>query len=376
MKINQPSVLIPDQCNNPLAYYTIRCLKEANKNFQINVIVPLGVNDDNYWLSFYQHSSYVDNLFYSQNEISSVAYLEEVIDIIKNLAIDIVFPASEGSFKFVSQYRNQLSNFCKVVVLPSYDALDTAFDKWRLYLFLKQHNIPIPDTVLLRETDNLSEFNYPVLIKPIDGSGGKNIQKFDSLAKAESLEVILNYPRDEYIIQKYIHGYDMGCSVLCRKGEIVAYTIQQQLGATRGFTPKIDKLKFIHDSVILDVVRRTMKALQWNGIANLDLRYNSQTGEILLLEINPRFWQSMMGSLSIGVNFPYLLYLLSNEISFEPVCYEDKYYAKFSRFIKDIFDGSLNYSLSDTNTKYFLSDLNGLIHFVLNRFMKKNAIKV
>lgn len=163
----------------------------------------------------------------------------------------------------------------------------------------------------------------------------------------------------------------MGCSVLCWQGKVLAYTIQQQLGESKGFSPKIDKLKFIHDSIILDIVSTTMEALQWNGIANLDLRYSYETGEIFLLEINPRFWQSLMGSLSIGVNFPHLLYLLSIDMSFAPVSYEDGYYAKFSRFFKDVLDGSAEYSWSDTNTKYFLLDPKSLLHLWLHRFFKK-----
>lgn len=90
-----------------------------------------------------------------------------------------------------------------------------------------------------------------------------------------------------------------------------------------------------------------MNVLQWNGIANLDLRYNSQTGQLNVLEINPRIWQSLMGSLSVGVNFPYLLYLLSSDISFAPVSYPEKYYVKVGRFIRDVLNGSLEYSLSE-----------------------------
>lgn len=114
-----------------------------------------------------------------------------------------------------------------------------------------------------------------------------------------------------------------------------------------------------------------MQSLQWSGVANLDLRYNSKTGQLNVLEINPRFWQSLMGSVSIGVNFPYLLYLLSSDISFEPVFYQEKYYAKIQRFIKDTLNGSLEYSLSDTNIKYLLSDPSSVFQFMLHRFLKK-----
>jgi D-aspartate ligase len=374
MKTKQPSVLIPDWCNNPLAYYAIRSLKKASREFKINVIVSSSdqVSNDNCWLVFYKHSVYIDNLFISENEMGSEEYLDEVIRIIENTEIDIIFPASEEGFKFVSTRRDKLSSFCKVVALPSHDTLYTAFDKWSLYLFLKKHNIPMPKTVLFREMEQLSKFNYPVLLKPIDGSGGKNIEKLDSLVQ-ESFQAILNNSKESYIVQEYIHGYDMGCSVLCWEGQVLAYTIQQQLGTDKGFAAKIDKLKFVHDSAVINIVTKTMNVLQWSGVANLDLRYNSKTRQLNVIEINPRFWQSMMGSLSAGVNFPYLLYLLSSGISLGDVSYQDKYYVKIQRLIRDVFNGSLEYSLSDTNIQIFLSDPNSVLQFIINKNLK-NAL--
>jgi len=375
MKTQQPSVLIPDPCKNPLAYYTIRCLKQANSKFKIDVIVSSEeVSNQNEWLYFYKHSAYIDNLVISENRMNSTKYLDEVIRIIQTQGINIIFPAAEEGFKFVSKYRDIFSKFCRVVALPSEEALDTAFDKWKLHLFLKKHNITIPDTVLLKDIEKNNQFNYPVILKPINGSGGENIQKFDSLEK-ENFQVICNYPKEDYIIQKYVPGHDMGCSVLCQDGQVLAYTIQQQLGLTEGFSPKIDKLKFVHDSAVLNIVTKTMNLLKWNGVANLDLRYNSQTGEMNVLEINPRFWQSLMGSLSIGVNFPYILYLLSNNINFEYISYQEGYYAKFHRFIQDALGGSLEYSLSDTNIKYFLSDPSGILHLLFYKLMKQNLVR-
>lgn len=187
MKIQRSAILIPDECNNPLAYYLIRCLKAANKDCKIYLVVSSQqLKEDNDWQVFYRHSAYIDNLLLSQNEINSVAYLDEVTQQIKNLGIDIVFPASENSFKFVSKHREQFMDLCRVVALPSSEALDIAFDKWKSYLFLKEHNISVPETFQLGKDDNPSKFNDSVIIKPIDGCGGKDIQKFDSLAAEDS----------------------------------------------------------------------------------------------------------------------------------------------------------------------------------------------
>jgi D-aspartate ligase len=54
------------------------------------------------------------------------------------------------------------------------------------------------------------------------------------------------------------------------------------------------------------VVRAVMAELHWSGVAHVDLRAHEESGEISIIEINPRFWGSVLGSLHAGVNFPYL----------------------------------------------------------------------
>jgi len=54
-----------------------------------------------------------------------------------------------------------------------------------------------------------------------------------------------------------------------------------------------------------------LKALNYQGVACIDLR-RSTTGKVYLLEINARYWGSMMASLTkAGVNFPLLMLKLT-----------------------------------------------------------------
>jgi D-aspartate ligase len=154
------SVLIPEQLDQCwfLTYHVVRCLKKANGEFNINVIFSLDqASTDSAWMHLYKHSRYIDNLIHSKNDIDSIEYLEDVTLTIKNTGIDIVFPCSAAGFKFVSKHRNELSNFCRVVELPSDEALHTALDKWKLHLFLSKHNITAPKTVLLKEVEQLRD---------------------------------------------------------------------------------------------------------------------------------------------------------------------------------------------------------------------------
>ncbi len=50
-----------------------------------------------------------------------------------------------------------------------------------------------------------------------------------------------------------------------------------------------------------------MKNLHWNRIAHIDLRYDID-GNLYIIEVNPRFWESLLASLSAGINFSSIMY--------------------------------------------------------------------
>jgi predicted ATP-grasp superfamily ATP-dependent carboligase len=57
--------------------------------------------------------------------------------------------------------------------------------------------------------------------------------------------------------------------------------------------------------------------LKFCGVALIDLRNNNQDDHIKVLEINPRYWGSLIGALSAGVNFLYFACLSGLGIPFD-----------------------------------------------------------
>ena len=57
--------------------------------------------------------------------------------------------------------------------------------------------------------------------------------------------------------------------------------------------------------------------LKFCGVALIDLRNNNQDDHIKVLEINPRYWGSLIGALSTGVNFLYFACLSGLGIPFD-----------------------------------------------------------
>jgi D-aspartate ligase len=104
-----------------------------------------------------------------------------------------------------------------------------------------------------------------------------------------------------------------------------------------------------------------MRALEWTGVAHLDLRVDGRSGAVTVIEANPRFWGSVLGSLHAGVNFPYLTCLASLGQPFEAPGFRACRYVSGAGAVEQWLRGRLGtkyagFGFSDTVFRYVLSD--------------------
>jgi len=84
----------------------------------------------------------------------------------------------------------------------------------------------------------------------------------------------------------------------------------------------------------LKEIENLMRSLEWSGVANIDLIYDTNNDVFKILEINPRFWATLDASLTAGVNFPYLYCLASLGEKIEDIKYNFLEYLSFKGLVK------------------------------------------
>lgn len=223
---------------------------------------------------------------------------------------DVVLPLSEACILRLIRVKELLDMPGRMLLPESEALLNTARHKGLLALHLKDCGLPTPETWELPLTGNpfpdAEALRYPVLAKPTgDAGGGIGIVR---LTSAEELQrfIAQGPDPDAYILQQEVDGDDFGCNVLCRDGEILAHTIQKgRLFSAKPFAPQVG-LEFIEIDAVFQLVSRLMRSLRWNGVANVDLRYNTKEQAYQILEINPRYWLTLIASTAAGMNFPIL----------------------------------------------------------------------
>jgi D-aspartate ligase len=296
--MNRISVLIPDaDVQLPVA----PCLA-ASRQAIIHGTAP-------HPAPFLKHSRFFGSFEEYKGEFDVKCWLDRLGEIVTERRIDVVLPIAEFAIRTLSEQRHALSWAAKLPELPNPHALDIATDKAKLAEFLDRYRIPHPPTVVvtagITAYDRLSVLEFPVLAKPPLSTAGIGIRRFEDL---ESVAAFLaEQPSEErWVVQTLIEGRDLGVNVLCQDGQIVAATAQHAVMASSKPFKSAIGVEFGDDPSAMSVAERLIRELGWSGVANIDMRFDARHQIPLVLEINCRYWFSLLGSLNAGVNFPLL----------------------------------------------------------------------
>lgn len=229
------------------------------------------------------------------------AYLREVTRIVQLTNSAVIMPVVESTTLFCIRHREALAKIARLMPLPTAAAFATAIDKKRLADFMAERGIPHPVTKAADDSA-LAGLRFPVLVKPRRERGGNGIVHIDTPAELPA-EIARRDSISSVFIQEDVDGADIGCSVLARDGRIEAWTVQRGVCRPKPFAA-FSEVQLEPCEPVLSVARRLIAALEWSGVANIDFKIDARNGQPLVLEVNGRYWATLLASTFSGVNFP------------------------------------------------------------------------
>jgi predicted ATP-grasp superfamily ATP-dependent carboligase len=166
---------------------------------------------------------------------------------------------------------------------------------------------------------------YPVVIKPSRSVVGPDgARRKVGVSYAQSPEQLrrkiaaLGTDAGPLLIQTRIDGPGMGIFILRWRGEVLATFAHRRIREK----PPSGGVSVLCESIAAppDLIAKStalLAALDWNGVAMVEYKQDSRTGQPYLMEINPRFWGSLQLAIDAGIDFPrYLVDLaLGREIN-------------------------------------------------------------
>lgn len=294
------SVLIPDG-EHELSLRVLRCLAHAPK-IKVTVLsqdawAPIRVSCHH--RGFVGHD--VDTFDHKR--------VEAICDAAKKVGADIILPTALPCTRLVAEYSQDFLNVSSLPPLASKSLIDTFSDKWLFSQVLGRIGIPYPRTVGTTKDElpasQYGALRFPVIVKARNGSSGNGIQVCRDKQELRSFLAAQKKP-DEFLVQEFISGPDIDCSVLAQDGTILAQTTQLGIiPSSKPFKPPA-AVQFVYKDEVRDIVQHLVRSTGWSGVCHFDFVYDEEKKEPKLLEANPRYWRSVLGSLVAGVNFPYL----------------------------------------------------------------------
>jgi predicted ATP-grasp superfamily ATP-dependent carboligase len=357
MKERDLSVLIVDG-ESDFALFVARCLAQVPD-------LELHVLSSQAWVPL-RFSRHRRTYRYRARGNSDEQRLDVIRQAVEQTGADIILPVDESAVHFVSAHRQSVVEMAALPPIPEPEAFETVVNKWSLAQFLRENGIPGPATILYTADDefkrNLRDLQFPVLIKPARARGGEGIQRFDTPSGLMGvLSDIVATSSYQYIVQSFVRGYNVDCSALCDDGRILAHTIQRGFVAGSQSFAASAGIDFIRHDQVLDVIGKLISAVKFSGIVHVDLRYDRQEQQAKIIDVNARYWGSLIGSLVVGVNFPHLACLAALGVDFPSPDYQLGRYVASGAAVKQglrklLGRSELEFTFEQTSLPYALGD--------------------
>ena len=255
-------------------------------------------------------SKYVDERILTDYSVLDPDYFSFIKTIILEKKIDVVIPMGDAPAEFLSIHRDELLKITHLKV-PTYDNFMKGYDKNNLMSLCAEKGYPHPFTIDLSTTDYkkpslFESFPYPGLLKPNCTTGGRGmciINNYNDLVrlypniKAEygecHLQQFIKEGGSQVKIQLYVN----------EKGELLYSSVMEKVrwypikGGSSCCSVTIKKPKMV------EVCHNILKDINWIGFADFDTIGNPDTGELLIMEINPRLPACIGAAVNAGIDW-------------------------------------------------------------------------
>lgn len=239
--------------------------------------------------------------------IDSPDYIDRLLNICEKENIKAIISLIDPELNILSKNKAVFEERGIEVYISEYRSVYNCFDKFKAYEEFKKHGLPTPKTYAsinsFKEALLKKEIDFPVIIKPRTGSGGKDVYLIEDMK-------LLEYHwenNDSQIIQEYIDGISIDVDFYVDKvsREMISIFPKERILIRSG---ESDKAVSINDEKLFELIKKMAKA--FNLIGPLCCDIFMKDNQYFILEINPRFGGSYPMAHSCGVNFP--KYIINN----------------------------------------------------------------
>lgn len=228
--------------------------------------------------------------------IDDPLYIQRLLELCKREQIGLLFPLIDTDLLKLSENRQLFAEVGTNVVISDREITTIALNKYKTYDFFISHGIATPRVFDLKSA-LVSELQYPLFMKPMDGNASKGIVVVRDKKELLFFKEYVPNP----ILQEYLHGTEITFDILFDfNGTVRCVVPRKRIEVRAGEVSK---------AVIVD--NKDVLAAGWHvgsllmgcrGCINIQCFLTADS--IKFVEINPRFGGGVPLSLHAGADFP------------------------------------------------------------------------
>jgi len=257
-------------------------------------------------------------------------YLEQLLE---QLDVGVVVASSDATIAMLRRHREQLEKRLRLA-LAQEPAISIASSKEETMEIAKRLGIAVPGSVRLARIDDLDDallqVGLPAIVKPVEswiwneqeGTGVAVTAKL-AMNREEARRAVEEFTRlgCGMMVQQFTPGERESISYIYSQGQIYARCAQWHTRIVGGQSSLRTSIAVPPD--MDEQAEALVREIGLEGCAEVEFRRHP-SGQLYLMEINPRLWAATELAVRSGADFPYMLYqwASSQPIESAPACRE------------------------------------------------------
>jgi carbamoyl-phosphate synthase large subunit len=205
-------------------------------------------------------------------------YVETLAEICEQEGVGAVLPLTDLDIEILARAREE-GRLPSLV--PSSEVARATYDKYETHRLLESLGLPSPPTVL-PEAD-LERIEYPVMVKPRQGSGARSIHLARDMKEAR---FFIEYVEEPVMVQRAMNGPEISIDCLGDLDGRCLNAIPRTMLESRG--GESIKGAAIADAEMIELGRNVVEALGVRGPATVQVFRDPEVG-LGITDVNTRF---------------------------------------------------------------------------------------
>ncbi len=249
-------------------------------------------------MSFSAPAMHVIDKKYQICRVMDRDYVPQLLDICEKENIKLLIPLIDTELSVLAEHKDQFGKMGITALISDPEVIQITMNKYNTYNFFVKYGIDTPQVFGVNEVLEKNNINYPLLMKPVDGSASKGIIKINNKKELKFFKERI----PNAILQEYIDGYEYTLDILADfSGRVRCVVPRRRLEVragevSKGVTEKNEK--------IIRTGRKAVEALKW-AIGPITVQgFLTKGGALKLTEINPRFGGGHPLAIVAGADYP------------------------------------------------------------------------